>query len=49
MEKRAQKIVKKLSFVLGLFAIGVLIAGCSHLGQEVAVAFHDRRLSDLSR
>jgi hypothetical protein len=37
MEKRVEKIVKKLSFVLGLYALGVLIGGCSHLGQEVVV------------
>jgi hypothetical protein len=37
MEKRVKKIMKYLSFVLGLFSIGVLIGGCSHLGKEVVV------------
>jgi hypothetical protein len=46
--------VKKLSFVLGLCAIGVWMVGCSHLGQEVAVlsmtgdcpAYEDKDWSD---
>ncbi len=37
MEKRGRKIVRNLFFLLRLLSIGLLIGGCSHLGQEVVI------------
>jgi tetratricopeptide (TPR) repeat protein len=52
MEKRVKKIVRTLSFLLGLFSIGVLIGGCSHLREDVVAlsitkdcpVYHDNNL-----